>query len=446
MRRRLFRSLRSLSNSLNVVGAIVVLASLFIGTMETSDWLRLPTATATVQAVTVKCAMSYKVGKYDRKKSVVDCGEVGAIKAKAPDLNWTVRQVSFATLVYRPGGGKLVIDDFALTALHRDSVAVGEKLTVYYRPARPEIAVGGPSWSWFRGFAVVAGLGPLILAGAWLLRKAAFWLLTEEEKLAVEAVTKARSADSLGARLGKALVAIPLAFFGTFGLYAGGALTLAAGIGYGIISYGESASVSTMATVTGIREVCEISYKKGTFSSVARTVDCADAAAEMAKLPQVRWKTKRRTEVRFAYTATDGKTRTAKETTVRDIAKFPGVGGKLKVQYRESRPGSARLAPDAGLMRSLLWFLAIAAAFFVVGLVCRPILKRFEKRQADDFQDKATKEFMTLAIAKMAKDAGFADVPEAPRHGHERRLPTHGAPPRPPQPGPGGGFGRRVTT
>ncbi|MBB4301782.1 hypothetical protein GGD81_000799 [Rhodobium orientis] len=446
MRRRLFRSLRSLSNSLNVVGAIVVLASLFIGIMETSDWLRLPTATATVQAVTVKCAMSYKVGKYDRKKSVVDCGEVGAIKAKAPDLNWKVGKVSFATLVYRPGGGKLVIDDFALTALHRDSVAVGEKLTVYYRPARPDVAVGGPTWKWFRGLAELTGLGALILAGAWLLRKAAFWFLTDEEKLAVEAVKKARSTDSLGSRLGKALVAMPLAFFGTFGLYVGGALMLAAGIGYGIISYGESASVSTMATVTGIREVCDISYKKGTFSSVARTVDCADAVAEMAKLPQVRWKTTRRTEVGFAYTAGDGAMRTAKKTTRRDIEKFPGVGGQIRVQYPESRPASVSIAPDAGLMRSLLWFLAISTGFFVVGLICRPVLKRFEKRQAEAFEDKATKVYLSLAITRMAKDAGFADVPEAPRHGDGAQRPPRNAAPRSHAPEPGGGFGRRMTT
>ena len=446
MRRRLFRSLRLLSNSLNVVGAIVVLASLFIIVMETSDWLRLPTATATVQAVTIKCAMSYKVGKYDRKKSIVDCGEVGAIKAKAPDLNWNVRKVSFATLVYRPGGGKLVIDEFALTALHRDSVAVGEKMTVYYRPARPNIAVGGPSWNWLRGLLRLTGFGLLILFGAWLARKAAFWFLTDEEKLAVEAVKKARSADSFGSRLAKAAIATPLAFFGTFGLYGGGAMMLAAGVGYGVITFGESANVSTMATVTGLRQVCELSYKKGTFSSVTRTVDCANAAAEKAKLPQVRWKTKKRTEVRFAYTASDGRTRNAKKTTSRDIATFPGVGGQIKVQYPESRPASVTIAPDAGLMHSLLWFLAISAAFFVVGLVCRPVLKRFEKREADDFQDKAMKEFMSLAITKMAKDAGFADVPEAPSRGDGVRQPSHGAAPHAHQPGPGGGFGRRLTT
>ena len=287
----------------------------------------------------------------------------GAIKAKAPDLNWKVRKVSFATLVYGPGGGKLVIDEFALTALHRDSVAVGEKMTVYYRPARPNIAVGGPSWNWLRGFLELTGLGLLILFGAWLARKAAFWFLTEEEKLAVEAVKKARSADSFGSRLGKAAVATPLAFFGTFGLYGGGAMMLAAGVGYGCDHlWRERQRVDHGDGDGGSARSANSPTRRAPFPRSPKRSTAPMRRRKRAMLPQVRWKTRKRTEVRFAYTASDGRTRNAKKTTSRDIATFPGVGGQIKVQYPESRPASVTIAPDAGLMRSLLWFLAISAA------------------------------------------------------------------------------------
>ncbi len=436
MRHRVFRALRSLSGALTGIAAIVILGSLFITGMETYDWMRLPTTTATVQSVATKCAMSYKIGKSTGKRTVVDCADVRAVRSKAPDLDWTVKRTEIATILFHPPGGKLVVGDYPLTRLNKTHVEVGEALTISYRPWRPEAIKGPPNAVWLFHMLKLYGLGGAILVGAWVARRLAAWLLTDEERLVVEAIKRARTSFGWGERLTSVAMILPLFFFGRIALYGAVLVMILAGGAYGLMAWSDSATVPATATVTGVHEICTLSYKTGKFSSHEKTVACSDIAAEKARVPEVQWRTAKKTEVSLAFQSVDGVGHTAKKTR-RSTSDVPSPGDRIAIRYFPSNPSSILLV-NTGLMRSLQWIFGIAAVFFIAGLLLRPLLKGAERWEAADFRERTERELATVIMDKALQDVGFLKPAAA------------GSPPPRPSATPRGGvarhgFGRRAS-
>lgn len=425
--------MRLLVRSLTTVAVIVIASGVFILAMETYQWSQEPSTTATIQAVVIKCAMSYRAGKGTGKTSIVTCDQVDTVKRNAPDLDWTVRKVKVATLSYRSGDGKLVFGDYALSRLNLTDARVGDHVTVYYRPGNPKFIKGPPNLTWFLGLSRLLGLGIAILIGAWGARWIANWLLTEEERLAVEAIRNARSSGGWDKGFRDAAVMLPLFLFGRIFLYLAGIVMVFSGLGFGLSVFTEKASLPATATVSDVRAICTMSYKSGRFSSVEKTVPCEGVAAEKAKLPQVQWRVERRSEIALAYVTADGKHREARETTGRSSDRVPAVGEAVAIRYYANNPTSVTLADD-DLTRSLGWIFGVSAGFFMLGLVVRPFLKRAQAREAADFRAKAEDELHTLVLNKAMEDADFLKGVAA-RAATEQQTPAQ----------PRGGFGRRAS-
>lgn len=429
--------MRLLARSLTTVAVIVIAGGLLVLAMETYQWSQEPSTTATVQAVVAKCSMSYRVGKGTGKKSIVDCDQVDAIRKGAPDLDWTVRQVKVATLSYRSGDGKLVFGDYALSRLNLSDAAVGDHVTVYYRPGHPDFIKGPPNLVWFFGLSKLLGLGVAILLGAWLARRIAHWLLTEEEHIALQAIAKAQASYTVTERLASAARILPLFLFGQITFYGALVVLILAGAGYGLKTFADRTTEPATATVTSVRETCTLYYKTGSISWTEKKVACGDIAAEKAKLPEVQWRTERKTTVGLVYLSADGTRHEATKSDHRSIDKAPAVGAQVAIRYNPKRPQTVFMA-NAGLVRSLQWILAVAGGFFLVGLVARPFLKRAERREKEDFQNKAQEALVSMMTHKILEDAGFFEAgvarPAAGQH------PTAG-----PARAPSGGFGRRAS-
>src|SRR5262245_33883553 len=88
------------------VGLLFIGASVLVGGMKFYQQSTYIKTDATVLALTIKCDMSYRTGKSTSSHTVVECSDVNKVKARYPEVNWTVDRVQYVDVVYATPEGR----------------------------------------------------------------------------------------------------------------------------------------------------------------------------------------------------------------------------------------------------------------------------------------------------------------------------------------------------
>src|SRR5215475_13782388 len=88
----------------------------------------LPTQ-AIVIANLIKCDMSYRTGR-STSHTVVECADVDLVKARNPEIDWTVAHIPYVAVSYRTAAGQQTMSVERLSKLERTSATVGEEIPI----------------------------------------------------------------------------------------------------------------------------------------------------------------------------------------------------------------------------------------------------------------------------------------------------------------------------
>ena len=149
---------------MTIAGLAVLFVLLVTGTSVYHDFTY-ARADAVVTGRSALCEASYYSGRYSKTRRILPCVEVPSLKAKFPEVTWSVEQVVVVSLSY-PVGVERQNATIKLSELggHRD-VAVGQSLAILYSPGDPKsVAAPTPANELIgSGIVLVVGLSVLVL-------------------------------------------------------------------------------------------------------------------------------------------------------------------------------------------------------------------------------------------------------------------------------------------
>src|SRR5262245_11536370 len=104
-----------------LLGLLCIGSSLLVGGMKFYEQSTYAPTQATVLALSTKCEMSYRTSKFSKTERVVECSEVANVKARFPEVNWSVSRVPFVELSYATPAGQGIRATARLGKLERSS-------------------------------------------------------------------------------------------------------------------------------------------------------------------------------------------------------------------------------------------------------------------------------------------------------------------------------------
>jgi hypothetical protein len=153
------------------LGVLVMGAVLVVGGRKIFEHLTYVPAQATVVALSAKCDMSYRTGRWSRTEQTVDCAQVPVVKARTPDVDWTVNRVIFVDLAYRAESGQSMTATARLGKLGRTKVAPGEKIQILRSPDRPDLVTGPADATLVAIWGMIFAIGAAMLGvSLWIKR------------------------------------------------------------------------------------------------------------------------------------------------------------------------------------------------------------------------------------------------------------------------------------
>ena len=134
--------LRTLQRIGLMVGLLFIGAPLVVGGMKYYEHSTYAPTQATVLALSTKCEMAYKTSRYRSNERVVDCSEVADVKARYPEIDWTVTRVPFVDLSYTTPSGQPIRATARLGKLERTTAIVGEQIPILQSRNNPGLITG----------------------------------------------------------------------------------------------------------------------------------------------------------------------------------------------------------------------------------------------------------------------------------------------------------------
>ncbi|HEX2126090.1 MAG TPA: hypothetical protein VHF45_05965 [Thermoleophilaceae bacterium] len=129
--------LKTLENGMLSLGLFLSVIMAFFVVGRTYEVTTYPETTAQVVGVEHKCEMSYKTGRRSTTERIVDCRDVASVKARIPEVDWRVADVTFATLLFTTATGDTVRTSVRVGTIERTNVTAGERIAILYSPEKP---------------------------------------------------------------------------------------------------------------------------------------------------------------------------------------------------------------------------------------------------------------------------------------------------------------------
>jgi hypothetical protein len=153
------------------VGLLFVGGALVIGCTKISEHSSYIPVEATVVAVSTKCNMSYRTGRRSRHERTVDCGDVAGVKARTPEVDWTVDRVTFVDLAFQAETGQTVTKSVRLGTLERTTAAPGEKVPILRSRDTNNLITSPTSASFLRNWGMMFIIGAALLGMSLWIRR-----------------------------------------------------------------------------------------------------------------------------------------------------------------------------------------------------------------------------------------------------------------------------------
>src|SRR5262245_35635321 len=137
------------------VGLLFIGSSLVVGGMkfyQHSIYARTP---GTVLALMIKCDMSYRTGRHSTNHSVVECSEVNNVKARYPEVSWTVDHVQYVDVAYVSPDGRPMHAVVPLSRLEQKSANVGGQIPLLVSRDDPAFITGPANARFFGLLSVI---------------------------------------------------------------------------------------------------------------------------------------------------------------------------------------------------------------------------------------------------------------------------------------------------
>lgn len=166
------RALRAGRKFTLVMGLFLIGIAVFVGAGKLGEQLTFSPVQATVLAVTSKCEMSYKTGRWSRTRRLVECADVPAIRTRYSEVEWQVRRVPLVTLAYPRADDRSVTTTVPLDKLERGALRAGETIPVLRSPGQGSEITGAASMRFFASCGALFAFGLLLLAMAMLAHRA----------------------------------------------------------------------------------------------------------------------------------------------------------------------------------------------------------------------------------------------------------------------------------
>jgi hypothetical protein len=166
------RALRAGRKFALVMGLFLIGIAVFTGGRKLGEQLTFSPVQATVLAVTGKCEMSYKTGRWSRTQRLVECAEVPAIRTRYSEVEWQVRRVPLVTLAYPTADQRSVTTTVPLDKLERSTVRAGETIPVLRSPGRGSEITGAAGMRFLAFCGALFACGLLLLGMAMLAHRA----------------------------------------------------------------------------------------------------------------------------------------------------------------------------------------------------------------------------------------------------------------------------------
>jgi hypothetical protein len=148
------------------MGLLFLGSSLIIGGLKIYEHSTYVPTEATVVAVSTKCEMTFRTGRWSRTERTVDCAEVAGVKARTPEVDWTVNRVTFVEIAFQAESGETVRKTERLGKLERTSAAPGDKIPILRSRDRNNLVTGPVNASFLR----IVGTAFIIGAVLWACR------------------------------------------------------------------------------------------------------------------------------------------------------------------------------------------------------------------------------------------------------------------------------------
>lgn len=153
------------------VGLLFAGGALLIGGFKIYEQSTYVPVVATVAAVSVKCNMSYRTGRRSRTERTVDCAEVAGVKARTPEVNWSVNRVTFVEIAFQAETGQTVHKTLRLGTLERTAAAPGDKIPILRSRDTNNLVTAPASGSFLRNWGIMFIIGAVLFGMALWIRR-----------------------------------------------------------------------------------------------------------------------------------------------------------------------------------------------------------------------------------------------------------------------------------
>jgi hypothetical protein len=157
---------RFLGNFCLHLGLLLLGVALVVGGMKSYEHLTYVPTQATVVGLSVKCEMSYKVGRTTFNEGLIECDQVAQFKSRSPDTDWIVNRVTFVTVEYVIDGGLRVTATARSGKLELTNPRTGETVPILRSAENPTL-ITGPVTPLFMGGLGLSALAGIVLLGMW---------------------------------------------------------------------------------------------------------------------------------------------------------------------------------------------------------------------------------------------------------------------------------------
>jgi hypothetical protein len=153
------------------MGLLFLGSSLIIGGLKIYEHSTYVPTEATVVAVSTKCEMTFRTGRWSRTERTVDCAEVAGVKARTPEVDWTVNRVTFVEIAFQAESGETVRKTERLGKLERTSAAPGDKIPILRSRDRNNLVTGPVNASFLRIVGTAFIIGAVLLGMSLWIRR-----------------------------------------------------------------------------------------------------------------------------------------------------------------------------------------------------------------------------------------------------------------------------------